>query len=177
MDIQVDMPHMVAQHPSNSIIPPFVFIWFKRLINSGSYSNGQSNGYSNGYSGGSGYDSYETGDKMANIGAGLRKQTFDLATLPKFEKNFYREAKSVTGRSEREVEDFRNKKEIRVSGRHIPRPVATFDEAGFPSMQPPLFHLTCLTISSVRSQRVARSWILGSHCHPVSRMAYGTLWS
>lgn len=74
---------------------------------------------------------------MANMGAGLKKQTFDLATLPKFEKNFYREAESVTARSEREVEAFRAKKEIRVSGKHIPRPVETFDEAGFPSISPP----------------------------------------
>src|SRR5271167_4837872 len=105
---------------------------------SGSYSNSnnQSNSYSNGYS--SGYGNYESsGDKMANLGAGLKKQTFDLATLPKFEKNFYREAESVSHRSEREVEAFRGKKEIRVSGKHIPRPVETFEEAGFPSMFPP----------------------------------------
>ena len=69
---------------------------------------------------------------MANIGAGLKKQTFDLSTLRKFEKNFYREAESVKGRSEKQVEEFRNQKEIRVSGKHIPRPVETFDEAGFP---------------------------------------------
>jgi ATP-dependent RNA helicase DDX5/DBP2 len=73
---------------------------------------------------------------MSNIGAGLKKQTFDLDTLPKFEKNFYREAESVTSRSEREIEAFRAKKEIRVSGKHIPRPVENFDEAGFPSIFP-----------------------------------------
>lgn len=71
---------------------------------------------------------------MANIGAGLKKQTWDLETMPKFEKNFYREAESVMGRSDREVEDFRRKKEIRVNGKHIPRPVETFEEAGFPGM-------------------------------------------
>lgn len=77
---------------------------------------------------------------MANIGAGLRKPTFDLATLPKFEKNFYHETESVKHRSEREVDEFRNRKEIRVSGKHIPRPVETFDEAGFPCNIPlPLF--------------------------------------
>lgn len=71
---------------------------------------------------------------MANMGAGLQKPTFDLATLPKFEKNFYHEAASVTRRSDREIEEFRNKKEIRVSGKLIPRPVETFEEAGFPGM-------------------------------------------
>jgi ATP-dependent RNA helicase DDX5/DBP2 len=111
-------------------------------MNSGSYSsnshsNSQSNGYSNGYSGSGGYDNYgASGDKMANLGAGLKKQTFDLDALPKFEKNFYREADSVKARSEREVDDFRKKKEIRVTGKQIPRPVETFDEAGFPSISP-----------------------------------------
>jgi len=70
------------------------------------------------------------------MGAGLKKPTFDLATLPKFEKNFYREADSVKSRSEREIEDFRHKQTIRVNGKHIPRPVETFDEAGFPSNFP-----------------------------------------
>jgi ATP-dependent RNA helicase DDX5/DBP2 len=74
---------------------------------------------------------------MANMGAGLKKPIFDLATLPKFEKNFYREADSVKSRSEREIEDFRHKKTIRVQGKHIPHPVETFDEAGFPSNLPP----------------------------------------
>lgn len=73
---------------------------------------------------------------MANIGAGLKKPTFDLSTLPKFEKNFYREAESVKNRSEREVDEFRRRKEIRVYGKQVPRPVETFDEAGFPCMSP-----------------------------------------
>ena len=79
---------------------------------------------------------------MANMGAGLKKQDFDLSTLPKFEKNFYREADSVKARSEREVDEFRRTKEIRVSGKHVPRPVETFEEAGFPCTIP-LFHKFC----------------------------------
>lgn len=78
---------------------------------------------------------------MANMGAGLKKPVFDLDTLPKFEKNFYHEADSVKHRSEREIEEFRNKQAIRVAGKHIPRPVETFDEAGFPSKSP---FLPCL---------------------------------
>jgi ATP-dependent RNA helicase DDX5/DBP2 len=111
------------------------------LTFSGSYTSGRSDGYSNGYSGGasngysSKYDSYGAGggDKMANLGAGLKKQTWDLDTMPKFEKNFYREAESVRMRSDREIDEFRRKKEIRVVGKYIPKPVETFDEAGFPS--------------------------------------------
>ena len=73
---------------------------------------------------------------MADMGANLKKPNFDLDKLPKFEKNFYREATSVSRRSEREVSEFRNLKEIRVSGKHIPRPVETFEEAGFPCTSP-----------------------------------------
>lgn len=56
----------------------------------------------------------------------------DLSTLPKFEKSFYKEHPDVAARSEREVEDFRKKHEMAVKGHDVPRPVETFDEAGFP---------------------------------------------
>lgn len=56
----------------------------------------------------------------------------DLDSLPKFEKSFYKEHPDVTARSQREVDDFRKKSEMSVQGRNIPRPVETFDEAGFP---------------------------------------------
>lgn len=56
----------------------------------------------------------------------------DIATLPKFEKSFYKEDPAVTNRSERDVEAFRKAKEITVQGKHVPRPVENFDEAGFP---------------------------------------------
>ena len=52
--------------------------------------------------------------------------------MPKFEKSFYKEAPEVSARSDREVAEFRRVKEITVSGNNIPRPVQTFDEAGFP---------------------------------------------
>jgi ATP-dependent RNA helicase DDX5/DBP2 len=124
----------MAVRPNNSIL-----LLLSTSHISGSYTSSQSNGYSggrsNGYSGGSGFDSYGAGgDKMANMGAGLQKPNFDLETLPKFEKNFYHEATSVSRRSDREIEEFRAKKEIRVTGKHIPRPVETFEEAGFPGM-------------------------------------------
>ena len=56
----------------------------------------------------------------------------DLNTLPKFEKSFYKEDSSVTSRSQRDVDAFRKLKEIAVQGNSVPRPVETFDEAGFP---------------------------------------------
>ncbi|KAI9885166.1 MAG: ATP-dependent RNA helicase dbp2 [Watsoniomyces obsoletus] len=113
----------------------------------GGYSNGHSNGYgggSNGYSNGGGYggnsyggghDSYGGGggDRMSNLGAGLKQQNWDMNTLPKFEKSFYKEEPSVANRSERDVEKFRKEYEISIHGTNIPKPVETFDEAGFPT--------------------------------------------
>ena len=53
--------------------------------------------------------------------------------MPKFEKSFYKEDSRVSSRSERDVADFRKVKEITIAGKNVPRPVETFDEAGFPS--------------------------------------------
>ena len=86
---------------------------------------------------------------MSNLGAGLKTQHWggfllcviehtcltiipDVATMPKFDKSFYKEDPAVTTRSERDVEAFRREKEIAVQGKNVPRPVHTFDEAGFP---------------------------------------------
>ncbi|KAL2020374.1 hypothetical protein VTK56DRAFT_8503 [Thermocarpiscus australiensis] len=109
-------------------------------------SHGGSNGYSGsggygggGYGGGSyggsggGYGSYGGGgDRMSNLGAGLQKQNWDLNSLPKFEKSFYQEHPNVSNRSQAEVDKFRRDHAITVSGRDVPKPVETFDEAGFP---------------------------------------------
>ncbi|KAL9104724.1 MAG: hypothetical protein Q9163_000336 [Psora crenata] len=109
-----------------------------------SSTNGYSNGYSNGGSygastngyGGGGYGGGSFGgaggDKMSNLGAGLKTQHWDLASMPKFEKSFYKEDPTVTARTEREVAEFRRAKEIAVQGNNVPRPVHSFDEAGFP---------------------------------------------
>ncbi|GAB1213642.1 ATP-dependent RNA helicase dbp2 [Aspergillus terreus] len=107
---------------------------------SGGYANGYSNGYSGGdgysgggYSGGGGYGGARGGgDRMSNLGAGLKKQDWDLDALPKFEKSFYKEHPDVANRSQRDVDEFRKKHEMSVQGRNVPRPVETFDEAGFP---------------------------------------------
>ena len=70
---------------------------------------------------------------MSNLGAGLKTQQWDLDTMPKFEKSFYKEDPRVTARSSKEVDAFRKQYEIAVQGKNIPRPVETFDEAGFPA--------------------------------------------
>ena len=77
------------------------------------------NGYSNGYGGGGyggGYGGYGGGyeDRMSNLGGSLRSVDWSSTKLELFEKNFYVEDKRVTSHSEREIEDFRREKEIKV---------------------------------------------------------------
>lgn len=60
--------------------------------------------------GGGGYGE----DKMSNLGGGLRSVDWGNTRLEHFEKNFYVEDKRVTARSEREIEEFRRAKEIKV---------------------------------------------------------------
>ena len=89
---------------------------------------------------------------MSNLGGGLRNVDWNSTRLEKFEKNFYREDPNVTAKSDREIDEFRRVKEMKVytivfichraqyltilcvqiQGRGIPRPVTTFEEAGFP---------------------------------------------
>lgn len=76
---------------------------------------------------------------MSNLGNGLARPQFDLATLPKFEKNFYQENAIVTARSQADVDAFRAKHEMTLYGPNIPKPIETFDEAGFPRKPIPLF--------------------------------------
>ena len=70
---------------------------------------------------------------MSNLGANLKQQTWDLNTLPKFDKSFYKEDPAVASRSQGEVDAFRRQQAITVSGKGVPKPVETFDEAGFPA--------------------------------------------
>lgn len=52
--------------------------------------------------------------------------------MPKFEKDFYKEHTDVASRSDPEVEVFRRKHQMTIAGSDVPKPVETFDEAGFP---------------------------------------------
>jgi ATP-dependent RNA helicase DDX5/DBP2 len=56
-----------------------------------------------------------------------------MDSLPKFEKSFYKEDEAVSRRSDAEVEEYRKKHNMTIYGNNVPRPVTTFDEAGFPS--------------------------------------------
>ncbi|KAF5613160.1 ATP-dependent RNA helicase DBP2 [Fusarium subglutinans] len=96
---------------------------------------GNGNGYGGGGGGGGfggGYGGGAGGDRMGALGAGLKNQEWDVNALPKFEKSFYKEHPDVSSRSDAEVEAFRRKHQMTIAGKDVPRPVETFDEAGFP---------------------------------------------
>lgn len=57
----------------------------------------------------------------------------ELPNLPVFEKNFYQEHPDVAQMSESEVIEFRKENEMTISGHDVPKPIRSFDEAGFPS--------------------------------------------
>ncbi|KAJ4424116.1 ATP-dependent RNA helicase dbp2 [Gnomoniopsis sp. IMI 355080] len=97
----------------------------------GGYDGGSRGGYGGGYGGGGGGFG-GGGDRMSNLGAGLQKQSWDLETMPRFEKSFYKEHPEVSARSTAEVEKFRRDHSMTIHGNDVPKPVETFDEAGFP---------------------------------------------
>ncbi|KAI5200741.1 P-loop containing nucleoside triphosphate hydrolase protein [Aureobasidium subglaciale] len=101
---------------------------------SGGYSGGGQGGYGGGQGGyGGGQGGFgQSGDRMGQLGSGLKSQEWDMTTLPKFEKSFYKEAPTVAERSQAEVDEFRKTHQIAVQGKNVPKPVETFDEAGFP---------------------------------------------
>ncbi|KAH3672895.1 hypothetical protein WICMUC_003982 [Wickerhamomyces mucosus] len=86
-----------------------------------------------GFGGGrGGFGGGRGGDRMGELGGHLQKPNWDLDSLPRFEKNFYAEHLDVSNRSQKDIDDFRNKHEMSVYGTDIPKPIETFDEAGFP---------------------------------------------
>lgn len=77
----------------------------------GSSYGGGGGGYGGGYGGGGGYDSYSKSD---NLGGGLKTIDWGSTHIEKFEKNFYREDARVSARSDREIEEYRKSKEMKV---------------------------------------------------------------
>lgn len=72
----------------------------------GGYGGGGGGGWGGGGGGGE--------DRMHNLGGSLRNVDWSSYKLEKFEKNFYVEDKRVTARSDREIEEFRKLKEMKV---------------------------------------------------------------
>ncbi len=61
-----------------------------------------------------------------------RPQIPEDSSLPVFQKNFYQEHPNVARRSNEEVEIYRRLHQMTIQGRDVPRPVESFEEAGFP---------------------------------------------
>ncbi|KAJ3970653.1 RNA helicase, partial [Lentinula raphanica] len=95
-----------------------------------SYNSYGGSSHGGGYGGGGGGGWGD--DRMGNLGGGLRSVDWNHTKLEHFEKNFYVEDKRVSARSDREIEEFRRSKEIRIQGLNVPRPVTSFEEVGFP---------------------------------------------
>jgi ATP-dependent RNA helicase DDX5/DBP2 len=72
------------------------------------------------------------GDRMGGMGGGMRDIDFRSQPLVPFEKNFYREHPAVASRPQQEVDAFLAERQITCQGASVPRPVFTFEEAGFP---------------------------------------------
>jgi ATP-dependent RNA helicase DDX5/DBP2 len=70
---------------------------------------------------------------MSNLGDRLNMNiSWDLKSLPVFEKNFYMEHPEVQKMTQADVDAIRKAHDMTCVGEDIPRPVRTFDEASFP---------------------------------------------
>lgn len=85
-----------------------------------------------GFRGGRGGGGGRGGFKKEGPGSTLRKPRWDTESLPRFEKNFYREHPIVQSRSNAEVDEYRQAKEITVTGRNCPKPCQSFEETNLP---------------------------------------------
>ena len=96
---------------------------------------GQGRGHRSGYDRPYGHH-HQRDDRYSNrgggLGASLRSVDWHQHELVPFEKNFYMEHPTVTARSWDEVDEFRRKHEITISGKDVPKPCATFEEASVP---------------------------------------------
>ncbi|GFN78187.1 ATP-dependent RNA helicase dbp2 [Plakobranchus ocellatus] len=89
---------------------------------------GRNSGRGGGFSGGG----FRGSMKGSQPGERLRKPKWDLSTLQKFEKNFYKEHPNVASRHQEEIRRFHKEKQITVSGKALPNPIFTFEEGNFP---------------------------------------------
>ncbi|KAI7870385.1 P-loop containing nucleoside triphosphate hydrolase protein [Spinellus fusiger] len=99
----------------------------------GSSQYGGGGGGGNSYGGSSQYGAPGGGDRMGQLGSGLKDIDWQQAALPKFEKNFYTEHPDVALRSPDEVTSMRTFANMTVTGYNVPKPLKTFEEANFPS--------------------------------------------
>ncbi|KAJ2699285.1 ATP-dependent RNA helicase dbp2 [Coemansia sp. IMI 209128] len=62
----------------------------------------------------------------------LVKPNWNETELLRFEKNFYKESPAVAARSRQEIDEYRAKYQMTVTGNNIPNPITSFAEANFP---------------------------------------------
>ncbi|KAL3199830.1 hypothetical protein MRX96_043755 [Rhipicephalus microplus] len=93
-------------------------------------------------------------------GRNLRPPGWNKIVLPVFHKNLYREHIVTAGRSASEVDGYRKDNNITVAGRAIPKPILSFEEAGFPDIVTQVFLAQGLGSSPTSVQ---------SQCWPVIR--------
>ena len=72
--------------------------------------------------------------KGSQPGQNMRKPRWNLDDLVPIDKNFYVEKQSVKMQTDQEVNAYYQAKQITIRGRNIPKPIKTFDEAGFPGI-------------------------------------------
>eukprot|EP01103_Thecamoeba_quadrilineata_P011585 TRINITY_DN2794_c0_g1_i1.p1 TRINITY_DN2794_c0_g1~~TRINITY_DN2794_c0_g1_i1.p1 ORF type:complete len:515 (-),score=68.69 TRINITY_DN2794_c0_g1_i1:7-1551(-) len=96
---------------------------------SGSWGSGGSSFRSGNSSYGGG--SHHNTNKPA-LGSTLVKPVWDTSSLTKFEKNFYQEHPNLQKVTQEEIDLWRLQKSITASGRDVPKPIRTFEEACYP---------------------------------------------
>jgi ATP-dependent RNA helicase DDX5/DBP2 len=96
--------------------------------NQGGY-RGNSGGGRGNYSGGNGGGNPSNFDDFKLDRVDWEKE---LKTLPKFEKDFYKESKESKEMSEKDIQTFRDKHEMKIFGKGVPTPMLTFSSTCFP---------------------------------------------
>jgi len=100
-----------------------------------SYSSGGSYGNRGGSYGGGG-GGYGGSDNWRKGGCddfnAIKKLTWDMSSLVPFEKNFYNPTSVILDRSMEEVEAFREKMEITITGKNVPKPIQNFSDYELP---------------------------------------------
>ncbi|XP_012273560.1 ATP-dependent RNA helicase p62 isoform X2 [Orussus abietinus] len=121
-------------------------------VSSGGYRNGGSRGISgqrNGFGGGGGgagrFGNRGTmggggggpgrnmrGGNGVGVGSNLRKPNWEYENLKPFKKDFYVPHPNVQTRHPREVDIYREEKQITLKGEKVPNPIQFFEEGNFP---------------------------------------------
>jgi len=97
-----------------------------------SYNNNDGGYGNNGGFGGRGGNGGRGGRFNESVELVAPNWDVELPNLPSFEKNFYVEHENVRNRDDAEIGQFRKENEMTITGDNIPKPITTFDEAGFP---------------------------------------------